>query len=137
MLPLLIADSAAVGPAFPTKAAPLMQSPSLMQMLSVNPWLVVCMLAAGVIVACVAIVFITDHLRKSHQAEIDAALKQDMLNRGMSAADIKIVLEASSENEAQRLAMCADQGVRVGLGKFQVEVGAVNRGTTPETAAQR
>lgn len=29
------------------------------------------------------------------QLEIEAALKQDMLNRGMSAAEIKAVLEAS------------------------------------------
>ena len=67
-----------------------------------NPWLVVIALAAGVIVACVAIVFITDYLRKSQQAEIDASLKHDMLNRGMSAADIKTVLEASTESEAMR-----------------------------------
>jgi hypothetical protein len=91
-----------------------------------NPWLVVCALAAGVIVACVAIVFITDYLRKSQQAEIDASLKHDMLNRGMSAADIKIVLEASTDGEALRTAMSGNQSVRVGLGKFQVEVGNVN-----------
>ena len=36
------------------------------------------MLAALVIVACVAIVFITDYMRRSHQAEIDATLKNVM-----------------------------------------------------------
>jgi hypothetical protein len=91
------------------------------QILADNPWLLVCMLAAIVIVACTAITCIPDYLRKSHQAEIDATLKQDMLNRGMSAADIKTVLEASTEGEALRLA--ENQPVRVGLGKFQIEVG--------------
>jgi hypothetical protein len=95
----------------------------MLQLFMDNPWLAVCAFAGAVIVACVAIVFITDYLRQTHQAEIDAALKQDMLNRGMSAADIRTVLEATANGEATRLAMC-NPGVRVGLGKFQVEVGA-------------
>ena len=40
-------------------------------------------------------VFFTLQWRKLRQTELDAALKQDMLNRGMSAYDIKLVLEAS------------------------------------------
>lgn len=105
----------------------------MLQLLTEHPWLLVCMLAAGVIVACVAIVFITDYLGKSHQSEIDASLKQDMLNRGMSAADIRTVLEASSDGEAARLAFTsANQGVRVGLGKFQVEVGGIHPAATAE-----
>ncbi|HEV3023812.1 MAG TPA: hypothetical protein VGX76_15160, partial [Pirellulales bacterium] len=72
-------------------------------------------------------------------AEIDASLKHDMLNRGMSAADIKTVLEASSDGEAMRLALSGDQGVRVALGKLQVEVGGVNQSAsaTAESAAAR
>ena len=100
-----------------------------------NPWLVVCLLAAVVIVACTAIVFITDHFRKSHQAEIDATLKQEMIHRGMTAADIKTVLEASSDGEATRLALGGNQAVRVGLGKFKIEVGSVHPSDgTPESA---
>ena len=95
----------------------------MMQLFVDNPWLALCSLVAVVIVACVAIVFITDYLRQSHQAEIDASLKQDMLNRGMSAADIKTVLEARGDGEATRLALDANQGVRIGLGKLQLEVG--------------
>jgi hypothetical protein len=91
-----------------------------------NPWLVVCVLVAGVIVICTAIVFITDYLRQSHQADIDAALKQEMLNRGLSAADIKTVLEACSDGEATRMALNG-QGVRVGLGKLQIEAGSLNQ----------
>jgi hypothetical protein len=88
-----------------------------------NPWLVVCVLVALVIVACTAIVFLTEHLRVSRQAEIDAALKHQMVERGMTAADIKTILEASTDGEALRTALEADQGVRLGLGKFQLELG--------------
>jgi hypothetical protein len=107
---------------------------NMVQILTDNPWLMVCMLAAVVIVACTAITCIPDYLRRSHQAEIDAALKQDMLNRGMSAADIKTVLEASTDGEALRLV--DSQPVRVGLGKFHVEVGNVRRPVTESPGAQ-
>lgn len=112
----------------------------MVTLLTNNPWLVVCILAAVVIVACVAIVFITEYLRKSQQSEIDAALKQEMLSRGMSAADIKTILEASTDGEATRMALNQNnQGVRVGLGKFQIEVGGVNQQTpaTGESATAR
>jgi hypothetical protein len=46
----------------------------------------------------------------------------------MSAADIKTVLEASTDGEALRLA--ESQPVRVGLGKFQVEVGGAPQRAT-------
>ena len=104
----------------------------MLQLFVENPWLVLCAMIAVVVVICVAIVFITDYLRQSHQSEIDATLKQDMLNRGMSPADIKTVLEARTDGEATRLALGCNQGVRVGLGKFQVEVGNVNQ---PESTA--
>ncbi len=105
----------------------------MQQLLMANPWLAVCAMVAAVIVGCVAIVFITDYLRRSHQAEIDATLKHDMLERGMTAADIKTVLEASADGEAARLAMAGDQSVRVGLGSFKVEVGG-RRDAVPESA---
>lgn len=41
---------------------------------------------------------------KIRKAEIAAALKQDMLNRGMSAEDIKTVLEAGSKPPAVTIA---------------------------------
>ncbi len=107
----------------------------MLQLFIDNPWLALSAMVAGVIVACVAIVFITDYLRQSHQAEIDATLKQDMLNREMSPADIKTVLEARTDGEATRLAYGGDQSVRVGLGKFQVEVGAVSKPSAEVPAA--
>lgn len=93
------------------------------QLLLDNPWLVVIGLGAVVIVACTALIFITEYLQKTHKAEIEAALKQDMLNRGMTAEDIKTVLEASSEAAETRAA--GNQGVHLGLGKFKLELGAI------------
>lgn len=106
----------------------------MLQLFVDNPWLAACALAATVIVACVAIVSITGYLRASHQAEIDATLKQNMLSKGMSAADIKTVLEAHADGEATRMALGGNQGVRVGLGKFKVEVGSISDSTSPNAA---
>jgi hypothetical protein len=105
----------------------------MLQLFTDYPWLLVCVLIAGVSVICTAIVFLTDYLRKTHQAEIDASLKHEMLGRGMSAADIKTVLEASADGELLRE---YNQPVRVGLGKFQVEVGAVHRPEAAESPAR-
>jgi hypothetical protein len=79
-------------------------------------------LVAFVIVACTAICLITDYLHKSRQSEIEAWLKHDMLERGMTAEDIRTVLEARTDGEATRLAHVNDQ-VHVGLGKFHIKVG--------------
>jgi hypothetical protein len=105
----------------------------MLQTFAENPWLILCALIAAVIVICVAIVFVVDYLRTSHQAEIDTSLKQGMIDRGMSAADIKTVLEARSDGEEMRLAMGGNQGVRLGLGKFQVEVGSVGKGESAQS----
>ncbi len=94
----------------------------MFQLFIENPWLALSIPIALVIVACAAISILPEHLRQSRQAEIDAALKHDMLSRGMTAADIKTVLEASTDGEVTRMAL--HQPVRVGLGKFQVEVGS-------------
>ena len=110
----------------------------MLNLFALNPWLVVCLLATVVIVACTAIVCITEYLRKSNQSEIDAALKHEMLSRGMSAADIKTILEASTDGEATRLALNQNnQGVRVGLGKFQIEVGGGNQPAAVEATTAR
>lgn len=98
-----------------------------MNQLLVNPWLALGTLATIVIIACTLIVFVTEYLRKTQQAAIDAYLKQEMISRGMSAADIKTVLESSSDAEAARLANCANQGVQVGLGKFHIKVGELRK----------
>jgi hypothetical protein len=97
------------------------------QLLISHPWLVVIVLVAIVIVSCTAIVFVTEYLQKTHKLEVEAALKQEMLNRGLSAADIKTVLEASSDAEELKAAL-ANQGIHLGLGKFKLEMGAIRDG---------
>jgi hypothetical protein len=47
---------------------------------------------------CGVIVMIGEFWRRIRKAEIDARLKTDMLDRGMSAEEIKIVLEAGSKS---------------------------------------
>ena len=99
----------------------------MLQFLNDNPMLIFCALAAGVIVSCTLIVFVTDYLRSSHQAEIDAELKHEMLSRGMTAEDIKTVLESRTDGEAARLALTGSQGIRVGLGNFHVKLGNLDK----------
>ncbi len=52
--------------------------------------------AGGLLVGMVAI--IADYWHKIRRAEMEGALKQDMLNRGMSADEIRTVLEAGSKS---------------------------------------
>ncbi|MGH9675716.1 MAG: hypothetical protein ACRD36_01325 [Candidatus Acidiferrum sp.] len=61
------------------------------------PWLLV--IALGALVPITAIVFsnVTSYLEKAKRLELDAALKHEMLERGMSAQDIEAVLAASSK----------------------------------------
>jgi hypothetical protein len=63
-------------------------------------------LSGGELIAVIAIVgglffgmivLLGEFWRQSRKAEIDAKLKADMLDRGMSADEIKTVLEAGSK----------------------------------------
>jgi hypothetical protein len=47
---------------------------------------------------CIAIAVIAVQWRKMRQAEVDAALKQEMIQRGMSANEIATVLQAKSKH---------------------------------------
>lgn len=69
------------------------------------------MLKGGEIIALVAILggviflvsaTIAESWRKVRHSEIEAALKQDMLNRGMSAADIEQVIKASGKKLSKK-----------------------------------
>ena len=53
----------------------------------------------GLMIPLTGIVFgtLTNYWRRSRKAELDAALKQQMLERGMSADEIVQVLEAKSQ----------------------------------------
>ena len=64
-----------------------------------NPGLLIpCLaIAGGVLIAVVAI--LSSAWRRNRQAEIESALKQDMLNRGMSADEIVRVVRACAGEE--------------------------------------
>jgi hypothetical protein len=61
------------------------------------PWVIPVVL--GFMIPLTGIVFgtLTGYWRRTRQAELDAALKQQMLERGMSADEIVQVLEARSQ----------------------------------------
>lgn len=46
---------------------------------------------------CVLLVLVADYWQRIRKTEIAARLKQDMLDRGMSAEEIRIVLEAGTK----------------------------------------
>jgi hypothetical protein len=64
------------------------------QLLIENPWLVPACL--GLLIPISGIVFgtVTSYLQKTRQAELDAGLKHEMLQRGMSAEEIVQVIRA-------------------------------------------
>ena len=72
------------------------------EVLADNPWLIV--IALGVLVPLSAIIFgtLTSYWQQVRVAEIEASLKHAMLERGMSAEEIKTVLEASATRVAKR-----------------------------------
>jgi hypothetical protein len=75
-----------------------------------EPWLIV--IALGVLVPITGIIFgtVTHYLQSTRQAELEASLKQAMLDRGMSAEEIKMVLEATTGRKPRKRA-CAREGI--------------------------
>jgi hypothetical protein len=67
----------------------------LLDLLRHEPWLIVAVLVL------LAIVFgkTTSYLARVREAELDATLKQEMLQRGMSAEEIRMVIEARSRRK--------------------------------------
>ena len=51
----------------------------------------------GILLITVAVPVVVHHWHATRRAELDAALKQDMLQRGMTAEEIKMVLESRSD----------------------------------------
>jgi len=74
----------------------------MQELLVHNPWLIP--VALGILVPITGIVFgtVSNHCRRVRQAELDAGLKHEMLERGMSAEEIKTVLEASSRGVSKK-----------------------------------
>jgi hypothetical protein len=69
-----------------------------------DPWLIVVGLAF--LIPIVAIVFgaTTSYLARVRQAELEANLKRDMLERGMMADEIRVVIEATSRRDGKTCA---------------------------------
>jgi hypothetical protein len=67
----------------------------MLELLTENPWLIVVCLA--LLIPILGIIFgtVTGHLTRVRKTEIDASLKMEMLQRGMSAEEIKMVIEAT------------------------------------------
>jgi hypothetical protein len=67
----------------------------MLDLLRHEPWLIVAVF--GLSIPILAIV--KDYLVRVREAELDANLKQEMLQRGMSAEEIRMVIEARSRRE--------------------------------------
>jgi hypothetical protein len=67
----------------------------MLELLQKNPWLIVVCLA--LLIPILGIIFgtVTGYLSRVRKAEIEASLKMEMLQRGMSAEEIKMVIEAT------------------------------------------
>jgi hypothetical protein len=74
----------------------------MFELFSEYPWLIIVCMA--LLIPLTGIIFgtVTSYLKKTRLAELDASLKHEMLQRGMSAEEIKTVLEASSSRSAAR-----------------------------------
>jgi hypothetical protein len=81
----------------------------MQELLFQNPWLIIVVLALLIPITGIIFGTVTRYLQNTRLAELDAALKQDMLQRGMSAEEIVKVLEASSTKKSKRCASHRDQ----------------------------
>jgi hypothetical protein len=73
----------------------------MLELLQVNPWLIVVCLA--LLIPILGIIFgtVTGYLTRVRKAEIEASLKMEMLQRGMSAEEIKTVIEATTRKNCK------------------------------------
>jgi hypothetical protein len=78
----------------------------MLELLTANPWLIVVCLA--LVIPILGIIFgtVTGHLTRVRKAEIEASLKMEMLQRGMSAEEIKMVIEATPSKNRKREPAC-------------------------------
>jgi hypothetical protein len=76
---------------------------SVMQILSRDPWIIVVGLALLIPIVAITFGTITEYLRKIRVAEIEAALKREMLERGMTPEQIKLVVEASTTHKSRQM----------------------------------
>ncbi len=79
----------------------------MFEFLSDNPWIVIPSLALLIPMIAIAFGTTTTYLLRVRQAELDASLKHEMLQRGMSAEEICAVIEATSHRKGKRCAPVA------------------------------
>jgi hypothetical protein len=70
----------------------------MLEILRHDPWLIVVCLA--LLIPIFGIVF--NYLARVREAELEANLKRDMLERGMSAEEIRMVIDATSQRDGKR-----------------------------------
>ncbi len=66
----------------------------MLELLKEEPWLIVVTLALSIPILGIIFGTVTGHLTRVRKAEIEASLKMEMIQRGMSAEEIKMVIEA-------------------------------------------
>jgi heme/copper-type cytochrome/quinol oxidase subunit 2 len=73
----------------------------MLELLRHEPWLIVVCL--GLLIPIFGIVFgtTTNYLARVRQAELEASLKHNMLERGMTAEQIRTVIEATSRGKGK------------------------------------
>ncbi len=74
----------------------------MLELVRENPWLIIVCLA--LLIPILGIIFgtVTGHLTRVRKAEIEAGLKLEMVQRGMSAEEIKMVIEAMPRKSGNR-----------------------------------
>jgi hypothetical protein len=80
----------------------------MLNLITIHPWLVVVFMA--LLIPIVGIIFgtITHYLTVVRQAELEANLKHEMLQRGMSAVEIQMVIEATTQRKGKKCMPRAD-----------------------------
>jgi hypothetical protein len=74
----------------------------MLELLQEHPWLIA--VGLGLLIPILGVVFgtVTKYLTETRRAELEAGLKQEMVQRGMSAEEIKMVIEATSYRKGKR-----------------------------------
>ena len=67
----------------------------MLELLKAEPWIIVVTLALLIPILGIMFGTVTGYLARVRKAEIEASLKMEMLQRGMSAEEIKMVIEAT------------------------------------------
>jgi hypothetical protein len=82
----------------------------MLDLLSANPWLLIVILALLIPIFGIIFGTTTNYLSRVRQAELEASLKHDVLQRGMSAEEIKMVIEATPRRKGKKCT--SESGIR-------------------------